>query len=99
MVIDFSDIPDFGIYDIINYLTCHPADYDRRNLNAYKSCKDFCLYHEGHVESLLYNPVSANSKLCFFKTKVVPTQRDHTYLEANFYDPWFGMEKSHEKAN
>ena len=40
---DFSDIPDFGLYDVFNYLICYRADYDRRKLRAYKSFDDYRL--------------------------------------------------------
>ena len=45
---DLHNIPDFGLYDIFNYLLCSRADYDRKKLKAYTSFEDFWL----HVELL-----------------------------------------------
>ena len=34
---NFESIPDFGLYDIFNYLIVNRTDYDRKKLKAYKS--------------------------------------------------------------
>ena len=47
---DLSNIPDFGLYDIFNYLLCSRADYDRRKLKAFKSFEDYRLFYDGHVD-------------------------------------------------
>ncbi|ESP03284.1 hypothetical protein LOTGIDRAFT_171630 [Lottia gigantea] len=90
---DFSCIPEFGLIDIFNYLIFAKADLDGKKLKSYKSFEDYRLYYDGHVEFLMYNPVSDTSKTCLFKAKVKPTQRDKTYLQKEFYDLWFAVEK------
>ena len=55
---NFEEIPDFGLYDIFNYLVCNRADYDRKKLKAYKSFEDYRLFADGHIENLQYSPVS-----------------------------------------
>ncbi|XP_046583940.1 uncharacterized protein LOC124291076 [Haliotis rubra] len=91
---DFSLIPDFGLYDIFNYLLFHRSDYDRRKLKAFKSFEDYRLFYDGHVLDLQYCDISAASNLCAFKSKVKPTQKDSSYLGKPTYDMWFLMEKS-----
>ncbi|KAK3083939.1 hypothetical protein FSP39_005662 [Pinctada imbricata] len=82
---DFSDIPNnFTLLDIFNYLLYRTSDYDKKKLKAYKSCEDYRLFVDGHVESLLFNSCG-DSELCVFRAKVKPTQRDKTYLNTKFY--------------
>ncbi|KAJ8306107.1 hypothetical protein KUTeg_016652 [Tegillarca granosa] len=90
----FTDIPDFGLIDIFNYLTFKNADYDRKkkNLKAFKTFED--LFSDGHVQQLEFNPLSKDDNACLFHAKVKPTQRESTYLKKEFYDSWFALDKS-----
>ena len=89
---DLSDIPDFGLYDIFNYMLCSRADYDRRKLKAYKSFEDYRLHCDGHVELLEYSP-NDDSSFCIFRSKVKPTQKAKTYLKTEVYKVWFLLDK------
>lgn len=91
---DLSDIPDFGLYDIFNYLLCSRADYDRRKLKAYKSFEDYRLYYDGHVELLEYKNLTDKS-LCIFRSRVRPTQKAKTFLKKDLYDVWFLIDAKH----
>lgn len=60
---------------------------------GYKFFEDFRLFHDGHVENLLFNPLQDNDKVCLFKAQVKPTQRDKTYLNKDYYSLWFSLDK------
>ena len=92
---NLSDIPNITLYDVFNYLITSRSDYDKKKLKAFKSCEDYRLFFDGHVEDLEYNCLSVDDPLCFFRTKVKPTQRDKTYLSENFYKSWLCIGKKH----
>lgn len=53
---DFSEVPtNFTLFDIFNYLLHKTSDYDKKKLRAYKSCEDYRLFIDGHVEGLTFN--------------------------------------------
>ena len=89
---DFMYIPEFGLIDVFNYLI-FKSDYDGKKLKGYKSFEDYRLFYDGHVETLQYNGISDTSEVCLFKAEVKPTQRDKSYLNKNFYDLWFVLDK------
>nr|XP_002731504.2 PREDICTED: uncharacterized protein LOC100377660 [Saccoglossus kowalevskii] len=89
----FSNVPEFGLSDVFNYLMCHRPDYDRKKLRAYKSFEDFKLCFDGHVVDLQYTAISETSLLGSFKAKVNPMLKDKTCFEKCSYDLWFLMEK------
>jgi len=90
---DFTNIPDFGLIDIFNYLIFSKSDYDGKKLKGFKSCEDYKLFFNGHVESLLFNPLKQEASCCLFKAKVKPTQRDKTYINKENYALWFALDK------
>jgi hypothetical protein len=90
-----SDLPTITLYDVFNYLITSRSDYDRKKLKAYKSCEDYRLYFDGHIEDLEYNGLSKEDLLCFFRAKVKPTQRDKTYLNESCYRLWLCVGKQH----
>ena len=90
---DLSHIPDFGLIDVFNYLIFNKSDYDGRKLKGYKSFEDYRLFYDGHVESLLFNPLQDKDNACLFKAQVKPTQRDKTYLNKDNYSLWFALDK------
>jgi hypothetical protein len=91
---DFSEIPaNFTLFDIFNYLLHKSSDYDKRKLRAYKSCEDYRLFVDGHVESLTFNGCG-NAEICLFRAKVKPTQRETTYMSTKFYQLWFAIRKA-----
>ena len=87
-----SDIPNVTLYDFFNYLITSRADYDRRKLKAYKSCDDYRLFYDGHVENLEFNGLG-DSPLCLFRAKVKPTQGDKTYQNKSHYSLWLCIGK------
>ena len=89
---DFSDIPDFGLIDIFNYLIFSHSEYDEKKLKGYKSYEDYILFYDGHVETLKYNSLGDHEN-CLFRAKVKPTQRDKTFLNKPFYDLWIVLNK------
>lgn len=91
---DFSDIPNFTLFDVFNYLLCSRAEYDKRKLKAYKSCDDYRLFFDGHVENLEFNPLG-ESRYSLFRAKVRPTQRTSVGL----YDLWICLGKEHGNAS
>lgn len=91
---DFTNIPDFSLYDLFNYLINSKADYDKKKLKAYKSCDDYRLFIDGHIEELLFNELQSHP-ICLFKAKCKPTQREVTYLGKKYYDLWILIEKEH----
>jgi hypothetical protein len=91
---DLSESPDFGLYDIFNYLLYSRTDYDRKKLKAYKSFEDYRLFYDGNVENLEFCKSIANSDMCLFRAAVKPTQRDQTYLKKHTYRLWFLLSKS-----
>lgn len=91
---NFNEVPDFGLIDIFNYLICSKCDYDGKKLKAYKSYDDYRLFEDGHVDDLLFNPLTEmNSDFCLFKAYVKPTQRGLTYLKKPYYELWIAMDK------
>ncbi|XP_060084278.1 uncharacterized protein LOC132563554 [Ylistrum balloti] len=94
---DFSNIPDFSLYDLFNYLINSKADYDKKKLKAYKSCDDYRLFIDGHIEELLFNELKSYP-VCLFKAKCKPTQREVTYLNKKHYDLWILIEKEHSEV-
>lgn len=91
---DFSNIPlTFTLYDIFNYLLHKTSDYDKKRLKAYKSCEDYRLFVDGHVENLTFNNCG-DASVCVFRAKVKPTQRDKTYMNTKYYHLWFSIKKS-----
>ena len=90
---DFTHIPDFGLIDVFNYLIFNKSYYDGKKLKGYKSYEDYRLFYDGHVESLLFNQMPNNNKVCLFKAQVKPTQRDKTYLDKHYYSLWFSLDK------
>ncbi|XP_056005447.1 uncharacterized protein LOC125652255 [Ostrea edulis] len=90
-----SDIPNITLYDVFNYLITSRSDYDRKKLKAYKSCEDYRLYFDGHVDDLEYHGLSKEEPLCLFRAKVKPTQRDKTYLNESYYKLWICIGKQH----
>ena len=89
---DLSSIPSFSLFDLFNYLINKTTNCDRRKLKAYKSCEDYRLYFDGHVESLEYTEVPMHDVI-IFRAKVKPTQKDKTYLNKTTYDLWVVMGK------
>ena len=89
---ELSRIPNLTLYDVFNYLITSRADYDRRKLKAYKSCDDYRLFYDGHVENLQYNSLGDN-QYGLFRAKVKPTQREKTYLNKTHYDLWLSIGK------
>ncbi|KAJ8304736.1 hypothetical protein KUTeg_018319 [Tegillarca granosa] len=85
---DFTDIPDFWLIDIFNYLIFKNADYDRKNSKLSSPLND------RHVQQLEFNHLSKDDNACLFHAKVKPTQRDSTYLKKECYDLWFALDKS-----
>ena len=83
---DLSNIPNFTLYDIFNYLLIHQADFDKKKLKAFKSAEDYRLYFDGHVENLEF---LRQETISVFKTQVKPTQRDKTFYSKSYYDAWF----------
>lgn len=69
------------------------SDYDKKKLRAYKSCEDYRLFIDGHVESLTFNKCG-DAEVCLFRAKVKPTQKDKTYCCTKFYQLWFAIKKS-----
>ena len=61
---EFSEIPEFGLIDIFNYMIFSKADFDGRKLKGYKSYEDYRLFYDGSVESLEFNPLKDNQN-CF----------------------------------
>ena len=55
---NLSDIPNITLYDVFNYLITSRSDYDKKKLKAFKSCEDYRLFFDGHVEDLEYNCLS-----------------------------------------
>ena len=90
---NFESIPDFGLYDIFNYLIVNRTDYDRKKLKAYKSFEDYRLFADGNVEQMKFNEVSEASSVCVFLAQVKPTQKDKTYLNKQTYLAWIVMKK------
>nr|XP_034325261.1 uncharacterized protein LOC105329320 isoform X3 [Crassostrea gigas] len=91
---DFSEVPtNFTLFDIFNYLLHKTSDYDKKKLRAYKSCEDYRLFIDGHVESLTFNKCG-DAEVCLFRAKVKPTQKDKTYCCTKFYQLWFAIKKS-----
>ena len=89
---DFTNIPEFGLIDIFNYLIFNRSDYDGKKLKGYKSYDDYRLFYDGSVQSLEFNSLE-NHKNCLFRSKVKPTQKDKTYLNKDFYDLWIVLDK------
>lgn len=91
---DFSEVPtNFTLFDIFKYLLHKTSDYDKKKLRAYKSCEDYRLFIDGHVESLTFNKCG-DAEVCLFRAKVKPTQKDKTYCCTKFYQLWFAIKKS-----
>lgn len=91
---DFSEVPtNFTLFDIFNYLLHKTSDYDKKKLRAYKSCEDYRLFIDGHVESLTFNKCG-DAEVCLFRAKVKSTQKDKTYCCTKFYQLWFAIKKS-----
>lgn len=76
---DFSDVPDFGLIDIFNYMIFSKSDYDEKKLKGYKSFEDYRLFYDGCVEILEFNPL-VDKPVCLFRAKVKPTQPRKTGL-------------------
>ena len=99
---DFSDIPDFGLYDVFNHLICFQAENDRRKLRAYKSFEGYRLFSDGHVLDI--KVTSADSTNCtsssscseiperkdlfIFRAEVKPMQKDKTYSKVDRCSSW-----------
>ncbi|XP_069110803.1 uncharacterized protein [Argopecten irradians] len=85
---DLSYIPNISLYDVFNYLINKISTYDKRKLKAYKSCDEYRLYFDGHVQDLQFSEVRPSSDVCAFRATVKPTQKDVTYLSKSAYDVW-----------
>lgn len=59
---DFTNISDFGLLDIFNYMIFNRTDYKGKNLKAYKSFDDYRLFYDGGVEILEFNPLGNDEK-------------------------------------
>ena len=81
-----SDIPEFGLIDIFNYLLFSRADYDQKKLKAYKSFDDYRLFEDGHVRSL---ELSSIKDYFVFRAAVLPTCKTTTFLNQSSYNCWF----------
>lgn len=90
---DFTDIPEnFTLYDIFNYLLHKTSDYDKKKLRAYKSCEDYGLFIDGHVEKLTFNKCG-DADVCIFRAAVKPAQKEKTYLNTKCYQLFFSIKK------
>ena len=63
-------LPDILWADIYNYLINTPSAYTHENLKPYKSLEAFNFFVYNHVQDVLYDSVSKESKFCCVKTKV-----------------------------
>lgn len=89
---DFTNIPQFGLIDIFNYLIFNRSDYDGKKLKGYKSYDDYRLFYDGNVEVLEFNDLG-DHRNCLFRAKVKPTQKDKTFLNKDFYELWIVLDK------
>ena len=89
---DFTNIPEFGLIDIFNYLIFNRSEYDGKKLKGYKSYDDYRLFYDGSVEVLEFNDLG-DHRNCLFRTKVKPTQKDKTFLNKDFYELWIVLDK------
>ncbi|XP_033727533.1 uncharacterized protein LOC117316860 [Pecten maximus] len=91
---DLSKIPNFTLFDVFNHILCSRADYDKRQLKTYKSCDDYRLFYDGHVDNLEFNPLG-NSRYSLFRAKVRSTQTRTQTVSVVVYDVWICLGKKH----
>ncbi|XP_028407527.1 uncharacterized protein LOC114530141 [Dendronephthya gigantea] len=83
--------PPIYYHDIANYLygINAPDDLLHRLNNDYKEGKSYRYFACDFVKEIFYHPVSVESKICFLKCKVTPSQR----TSSTPYNVWVAAEK------
>eukprot|EP00795_Rhopilema_esculentum_P010137 gene10137-18802_t len=85
-------LPDITWADIYNYLIYYPSCFSRESLKAYKSLEGYNFFVSGHVHNIFYHEVEEKNKFCFFKSEVLPSQRQG--LKQKLYKVWVCLNKS-----
>lgn len=88
---DVRLLPDIGWGDLNNYLINTPSVFTQQSLKAYKSLEAYNFFVCGHVQDVYYNNISDDSKFCFLKSEVLPSQRQG--LKQTLYKAWVAIEK------
>ena len=70
-----SKWPTVQFGDLYNYLVNTPGIYTKESLKAYKSLEGYNFFVCGHVQACFYCGIHADSKECFIKAKVTPSQK------------------------
>ena len=52
-----------------------PGQYTHQSMKAYKSLCAYEYVISGHIQPVLFHPITEESEICFLKTKVIPSQR------------------------
>ena len=61
--------------DIVNFIGLTQSDFLKRLQSGHKQGKCYRSFTCEFVREVLYHPITAASKLCFLKCKVVPSHR------------------------
>ena len=84
--------PSTDYLDIANFIGLTQPDFLKRLQSNYKQGKCHRYFTCEFVGEVLYHPITAASKLCFLKCKVVPSHR----VKSKPYDVWALIEKDSE---
>ncbi len=85
-------LPDVTWADIHNYFIEYPSLFSRESLKAYKSLEGYNFFISGHVQDVYYHQIAKESKFCFIKSKVLPSQRQG--VKQKLYKVWLAVNKS-----
>ena len=85
-----SSWPSVDYGNIYNYFVNTPGMYTPEALQSYKSLDSYSLFHAGHVQTVLWHPVSEESPVCILRTKVTRSQS----VQEKAYEAWATVHKS-----
>ena len=83
--------PKLHFPNIYMYLINTPSVFTNESLKAYKSLDAYNYVICGHVQRVLYHPITEKSDYCFLKADVMPSQRQGT--KSSFYQAWVCVHK------
>ena len=90
---DFSGMPEFTFADLYVYLIGSEEEYTAEKLKSFKSLRGYKLFADGHVQDCSMYKVK-DMEHCFFRFKVLPTERSKTDTNKATYDGFVILENS-----